>query len=165
MFCPTLIIYSESNIASTPGSFWLFVPWIACGFCIVTFDANMLKNLLKSDCSTYCPKKLVVACVLLDKLPLPYWSLNWYTWRNIVGVILTGCGGIGFGFGSSVGLLGFESLTRCPINKQLIDKALLTSTEISWLNNYHQLVLEELSPLIKDDAELLQWLKEATSAI
>ena len=60
-------------------------------------------------------------------------------------------------------MLGFESLTRCPIDKRAIDLTLLSTDEISWLNNYHSKVWTEVSPLVS--GEVLSWLKEATLEI
>ncbi|SEG72525.1 aminopeptidase P family protein [Vibrio hangzhouensis] len=56
-------------------------------------------------------------------------------------------------------MLGFESLTRCPIDKRNIVAELLTETEIAWLNDYHQIVWNEVSPLVTGDA--LIWLESA----
>ena len=41
--------------------------------------------------------------------------------------------------------LQFETLTLCPIDKNLIDIELLTEQELTWLNNYHARVYEVLS--------------------
>ncbi len=57
----------------------------------------------------------------------------------------------------------FEDLTLFPIDKQLIDKQLLTQQEIDWLNNYHQKVFDGLSPLLK--VAEIQWLKAQCSAL
>lgn len=54
--------------------------------------------------------------------------------------------------------LKFEDLTLFPIDKQLINKELLTKQEINWLNNYHQKVYQLLSPLLEVDE--IKWLKE-----
>ena len=56
--------------------------------------------------------------------------------------------------------LGFEPLTRAPIDRRLVDLSLLSDTEINWWNNYHQLVWQDLSPLIQ--GKDLEWLKQAT---
>ena len=54
----------------------------------------------------------------------------------------------------------FETLTLCPVDIRLIDFSLLSSEEIGWLNDYHQKVYEELSPLLnKKEAE---WLKRTS---
>ena len=61
-------------------------------------------------------------------------------------------------------MLGFETLTRCPIDTRLIVTDLLDAAEIDWLNAYHARVRSELSPLLKDDPALA-WLEAATQAI
>jgi Xaa-Pro aminopeptidase len=59
--------------------------------------------------------------------------------------------------------LGFETLTLCPIDTSAIDFSILDKKEIEWLNQYHQKVLEELSPCL--DGELKEFLKEQTKVI
>ena len=47
-----------------------------------------------------------------------------------------------------------------------INKKLLSSFEIKWINNYHKKVYQDLSKLIdKDDKELLLFLKRKTITI
>jgi len=43
-------------------------------------------------------------------------------------------------------MLGFETLTLCPIERDLIDVALLTGAERKWVDGYHALVEERLAP-------------------
>lgn len=57
----------------------------------------------------------------------------------------------------------FEDLTLFPIDKRLINKALLSEMEVDWLNNYHQKVWEGLSPLAKKKE--LKWLKMQCSPL
>jgi Xaa-Pro aminopeptidase len=59
--------------------------------------------------------------------------------------------------------LKLEPLTLCPIDKRPIQRELLTQEEIDWLNDYHQLVYDCLSPLLTNEEQT--WLREATSAI
>jgi Xaa-Pro aminopeptidase len=59
--------------------------------------------------------------------------------------------------------LRFDTLTLCPIDRKAIEKSLLNADEIKWLNNYHEWVYDELSPLLND--ELKAFLKEQTRAI
>lgn len=59
--------------------------------------------------------------------------------------------------------LEFETLTLCPIHLDPIDLALLDDSEKKWLNEYHQMVFEKLSPLLKGD--VLAWLTHHTRAI
>ncbi|EJW89381.1 Creatinase, partial [gut metagenome] len=53
--------------------------------------------------------------------------------------------------------LKFETLTLCPISTRGIVKELLSSEEITWLNQYHQKVYALLSPYLKQ--EEAAWLK------
>lgn len=59
--------------------------------------------------------------------------------------------------------LCFETLTLCPIDTRLVDKQLLTEQEISWLNDYHKTVFNELNEMVQGDA--LAWLTQRTQAI
>jgi Xaa-Pro aminopeptidase len=59
--------------------------------------------------------------------------------------------------------LEFETLTLCPIDTRCIDHALLRADEVEWLNQYHVMVRERLSPLVGGAA--LRWLNERTQAI
>lgn len=63
-------------------------------------------------------------------------------------------------FGS---FLGFETLTLCPIDTSVVDKSLLTDTEINWLNDYHKRVNAELKPLL--DKKYHVFLDELTQMI
>lgn len=59
----------------------------------------------------------------------------------------------------------FETITYVPITTESLDLNLLSDEEIAWLNNYHKLVFEKLSPLVKNDKELLEFLTLKTKAI
>ena len=59
--------------------------------------------------------------------------------------------------------LQFESLTLCPIDKAPINIEMLTSEEIQWLDEYHQMVFDRLSPHLS--AEEVAWLREATKPL
>ncbi len=62
--------------------------------------------------------------------------------------------------------LCFENLTRVPLELNLINKKLLSSFEIKWINNYHKKVYKDLSKLIdEDDKELILFLKRKTLTI
>jgi Xaa-Pro aminopeptidase len=61
-------------------------------------------------------------------------------------------------------MLGFDTLTLCPIDKRLILSDLLDPAEAEWLNAYHARVREELSPLLSGDPAL-EWLERATAAL
>jgi Xaa-Pro aminopeptidase len=60
-------------------------------------------------------------------------------------------------------MLEFETITLAPIDRQLIDPALLTDEETRWLDSYHARVHEVISPLV--DLETAAWLAEATRAL
>jgi Xaa-Pro aminopeptidase len=57
----------------------------------------------------------------------------------------------------------FETLTLALIDTSLIQKDLLEKSHINWLNNYHQQVVEKLSPHLSADEQA--WLKEKAKAI
>ncbi len=60
-------------------------------------------------------------------------------------------------------LLGFDALTRCPIDRRLIQTDLLDPGEVAWLDDYHALVRAELAPLLGGVA--LAWLNAATAPL
>ena len=59
--------------------------------------------------------------------------------------------------------LQIEPLTLCPIDTTPIDVDMLLPEEIEWLNDYHQMVYEKLSPFLNEEEKL--WLKNATKPI
>lgn len=63
----------------------------------------------------------------------------------------------------SNGFLTFEDLTLFPVSIRLIETSLLNQDEKDWLNNYHRLVWDRLSPFISDDEK--EWLKHQCSPI
>ena len=56
--------------------------------------------------------------------------------------------------------LGFDCLTWVPIDRRLIEKDLLTETEIAWLDAYHARAREILSPQL--EGEDLAWVERET---
>ncbi len=60
-------------------------------------------------------------------------------------------------------MLEFETLTLAPIERALIDPALLTDVEAAWLDGYHARVRDTLTPLV--DEATRSWLAAATSPI
>lgn len=66
--------------------------------------------------------------------------------------------------GGEIPMLGFDTLTLCPIDRELVLPELLNTKQLDWLNLYHKKVCDELSPLI-DDEQTLEWLKWATAPI
>lgn len=57
----------------------------------------------------------------------------------------------------------FENLTYCHFENNLIDREMLSGEEKEWINAYHTLVYEKLSPELDQDAA--SWLKEKTRLI
>ena len=60
-------------------------------------------------------------------------------------------------------MLGFETLTLAPIDRNLMELSLLSSTEIEWINSYHQKVKDVLLPLV--DNQTQTWLIEVTKSV
>ena len=61
---------------------------------------------------------------------------------------------------ASAPMLGFETLTFAPIDRALVEPALLTADERDWLDAYHARVREVLTPEL--DEATRAWLVEAT---
>ncbi|WP_347841168.1 aminopeptidase P family protein [uncultured Draconibacterium sp.] len=59
--------------------------------------------------------------------------------------------------------LGFETLTLCPIDLELIKTDLLSFEETQWLNKYHQMVNQKLKPCLAK--EYHEFLDELTQQI
>ena len=59
--------------------------------------------------------------------------------------------------------LQMEPLTLCPIDTAPIEMELMTPEEKMWLNDYHRMVFEKLSPWLEEDDK--NWLKEATKPL
>ena len=59
--------------------------------------------------------------------------------------------------------LGFETLTLAPIDRALVDRALLGEAEVAWWNAYHARVRDVLTPQLDDEA--LAWLEEACAPL
>jgi Xaa-Pro aminopeptidase len=65
--------------------------------------------------------------------------------------------------GASEAMLGFRTLTFAPIERDLIEPALLTAEERTWLNLYHADVAERLGPAL--DVEHRSWLARKCAPI
>lgn len=61
-------------------------------------------------------------------------------------------------------MMGFETVTLCPIDRRLIDPSMMTERELAWLNAYHAEVRDKLSPLLEDEADRA-WLMSATAPL
>ncbi|MEJ1120267.1 aminopeptidase P family protein [Phyllobacterium sp. CCNWLW109] len=62
--------------------------------------------------------------------------------------------------GGDLPMMGFETITLCPIDKRLIDTSLLVREELVWLDAYHATVREKLLPHTSGEAR--EWLVNAT---
>ncbi len=60
-------------------------------------------------------------------------------------------------------MLGFETLTLCPIDTRCIDTSLLSADEIGWLNDYHATVRDRLRSRV--DGAALAWLLARTEPL
>ncbi|MCX5515958.1 X-Pro aminopeptidase [Kaistia algarum] len=60
-------------------------------------------------------------------------------------------------------MLGFETLTLAPIDRKLVEPALLNAAEIAWLDAYHARVREALAPRLTGRA--LQFLLASTQSV
>ena len=52
--------------------------------------------------------------------------------------------------GGEATMLAFETLTLAPIDRDMVDPALLTEAELLWLNAYHADVERQLLPLLDE---------------
>ncbi|HUF87238.1 MAG TPA: aminopeptidase P family protein [Thermohalobaculum sp.] len=64
-------------------------------------------------------------------------------------------------------MLGFETLTLVPIERRLIDSALLGPYDAAWLDAYHARVLAEIGAVLDRDADrdVLAWLRRACAPL
>jgi len=60
--------------------------------------------------------------------------------------------------------LTFQPVTVAPIQTKMILPELMTSQEIEWLNNYHQLCRDRVGPILKETGrtDTLEWLNRET---
>jgi Xaa-Pro aminopeptidase len=58
----------------------------------------------------------------------------------------------------------FETLTLAPIDRNLVEKDLLSEAELAWLNDYHARVWNEIGPNLQDE-DSRNWLQQATQPI
>ncbi len=66
--------------------------------------------------------------------------------------------------GSEKPMNAFETLTLAPIDRRLIEVAMLSAAELKWINDYHARVAKEVRPQLADNATQL-WLDEATAEL
>lgn len=60
-------------------------------------------------------------------------------------------------------LLGFDNLTRVPLDRRLIKMSMLTDDERMWIDGYHALVRQDLAPLL--DGAAKAWMTMATTPL
>jgi Xaa-Pro aminopeptidase len=60
-------------------------------------------------------------------------------------------------------MMGFETLTLCPIDRRLVEPDQLRLDELAWLNAYHARVVKELAPLLARTER--GWLRRACAPI
>jgi Xaa-Pro aminopeptidase len=60
-------------------------------------------------------------------------------------------------------LNAFETLTWAPIDRRLVDPALMSADEIAWLDAYHARVRDTLTLVV--DADARKWLAAATAPL
>jgi Xaa-Pro aminopeptidase len=60
-------------------------------------------------------------------------------------------------------LLGFETLTFAPIDRNLIEHSLLDARELDWLDAYHRRVVDVVAPQLEGEA--LDWLERACAPL
>jgi Xaa-Pro aminopeptidase len=65
--------------------------------------------------------------------------------------------------GAEKAMLGFQSLTLAPIDRRLVEVAMLSPEEHAWLDAYHARVLREIGPLVP--ADVRGWLEQATAPL
>lgn len=65
--------------------------------------------------------------------------------------------------GAEQPMLAFETLTFAPIERRLIDPALLTSQELQWVNSYHARVMGVIGPHLGEEER--QWLEAKVAPI
>jgi Xaa-Pro aminopeptidase len=66
--------------------------------------------------------------------------------------------------GGDMPMLGFETLTWCPIDRRLVLPELMTAEERDWLDAYHAATRVKLMPLIEEQA-VRDWLVQATEPL
>jgi Xaa-Pro aminopeptidase len=65
--------------------------------------------------------------------------------------------------GAEKPMLGFETLTFAPIDRTLIDLALLDPAERAWIDDYHAAVLRLIGPQLEPDIRI--WLERQTAPL
>ena len=61
--------------------------------------------------------------------------------------------------------LKFAHLTQIPIQKNLINLAIMTAAELDWLDAYHDEVLQKVAPLLEEGSPAMKWLVRSCEKI
>ncbi len=61
--------------------------------------------------------------------------------------------------------LAFETLTLAPIDRALVDLALMNEEELDWLDAYHAMVRERLAPELAPWPDVAEWLAGAAAPL
>lgn len=83
---------------------------------------------------------------------------------RIENVLVVGEAGTPNNFGGAR-FLKFENITMAPIQTKLIEMSLMTQKDVDWINQYHLIVWQKLSPLLAKDPLALDWLRRETQPI
>ncbi|MEM1285818.1 MAG: aminopeptidase P family protein [Pseudomonadota bacterium] len=53
--------------------------------------------------------------------------------------------------GGDLPMMGFETITRAPFERRLVDVAMMSDAELAWLNSFHAKVLTDIGPQLSGD--------------
>lgn len=67
------------------------------------------------------------------------------------------------GVGYETPMMQFDALTLVPFDNRLLDQSMLTSSEIEWIDAYHNRVEKALTPLLEGADR--KWLQQATAPV
>ena len=59
----------------------------------------------------------------------------------------------------------FETISLVPFDRSLMVADMLEADELTWINEYHQQVYDEISVSLNDDEGTLAWLKSVTAPL
>ncbi|CAN0585343.1 unnamed protein product, partial [Ectocarpus sp. 12 AP-2014] len=60
-------------------------------------------------------------------------------------------------------MMGFETITRAPFERRLVETRLMSDAELAWLNAFHAKVLADIGPLLSGDD--LRFLEDACAQL
>ncbi|MGB5214591.1 MAG: M24 family metallopeptidase C-terminal domain-containing protein, partial [Anderseniella sp.] len=58
----------------------------------------------------------------------------------------------------------FETLTFTPIDRNLVEPAIMTDAELAWLNDYHAQVVKRIAPRLDSDEDRA-WMETSCTPI